>query len=170
MKRAIRQQELKEKLKRRFSSYGGSFTRKLRQSLASRGNINSGDLSKSVKTRSAFKWSENRYVLVVEMLAYGNFLNKNLKPNGYPNVDAIHQWIIDKGIKPKNGIRDTKGLAFVIARSIKKNGFATYNKNRVGWADLIIQEEIKRLKGRARKDLRDLVRSTTIEMLDFNKD
>lgn len=160
--------EAREAQKRRFASYGGSFTRKLKQSLATRGNIDLGNLLKSIKTRTKFNWGKDRFILTVEMLAYGNFLNKNMKPNGYPNIDAIKAWVRRKGLKPQKGVKDINALAFVIARSIKKNGFATYNKNKIGWADLVIQQEVKRLKGRAKKDLRDLVKKITIDALDFN--
>ena len=83
MKRFEREQMMKLKAKRRFASYGGAFTRKLKESLAARGNIDLGKLLGSIKSRAKFSWFDNRFVLTVEMLAYGQFLNKNMKPNGY---------------------------------------------------------------------------------------
>jgi len=160
--------DVKARAKRRFASYGGSLTRKLKESLSSRGNIDLGELKKSIRTRTKFKWSDSKFELFTEMLAYGHFLNRNMKPNGYPNIDAIKAWIKRKGIKPNKDIKDLDSLAFVIARGIKRDGFSTYNKHGIGWADLVIQDEIKRLKGRARKDLRDLMKEITIDALDFN--
>lgn len=161
----------RDKLKRRMSSYGGAFTKKLKDSLRRRGNIAFGNLEKSIRTRSKWSYEKGSFKLLTEMNLYGSFLNKNKHPRRMPNLDAIRAWIDQKGIRPnaKKGVKTKEQLTYVIARAIQKQGFATYNKHGIGWIDIIIQEEINRLKGRARKDLRDAVRSLTIETLDFNK-
>ena len=163
-----------KKLKRRFSGYGGSLTVKLKRSLISRENVVTRKLLDSVRTTSRFKWSENKYRLQVEMQAYGLFLNKNFYPRRQPPVDAILRWMDDKGIKirrdkTKFKIRTRRQLAFMFAKSIAKDGFATYNKHRVGWMDLVVDEEMERLKKQSKKDLLEAVRNITVETLDFNK-
>tara|TARA_R110002020_G_scaffold153128_3_gene332261 strand:- start:665 stop:1186 length:522 start_codon:yes stop_codon:yes gene_type:complete len=164
-------QRARERLKRRLASYGGAFTKKLKESLRRRKNISSGQLEKSIKTRTKWNYSEGRFRLTAEMLGYGKFLNKNNHPKSMPNIDAILDWIDTKGITPNGdgGVNTKKQLAYVIARSIQKKGFDTYNKHGVGWIDIIISEEIKRLRGKAKKDLRDAVKGMTIDALDFNK-
>ena len=168
---ASSKKETRDKLKRRMSSYGGALTKKLKETLRRRGNIAFGNLEKSIKTRSKWNYEKGNFRLLTQMNLYGSFLNKNKHPKTMPNLDAIRAWIDKKGIKPnaREGIKTKEQLTFVIAKAIQKNGFATYNKHGIGWIDVVIQEEIKRLKGRVKKDLRDAVRSLTIETLDFNR-
>jgi len=168
---ASSKKDARDKLKRRMSSYGGALTKKLKESLRVRGNIARGDLEKSIKTRSKWNYEKGRFRLLTQMNLYGVFLNKNMHPKTLPNLDAIRAWIDKKGIVPReeDGVRTKEQLTYLIARAIKKNGFATYNKHGIGWVDTVIDDEIKRLKGRVKKDLRDAVRNLAIETLDFNR-
>jgi hypothetical protein len=169
-----------EKLKRRMRSYGGSFTVKLRKSLADRGNIAYGDLYKSIKTRHKTGMTLNELNIEIEMLGYGQFLNNPFPPKSPPPVDAILAWMDRKGIKinrskTKYKLKTRRQLAFMIARSIGKYGFKTFNKgghpkgsnHTIGWADAVIVEEIQRLKKAVQSDLRNAVREAAIELLDF---
>lgn len=101
----------------------------------------------------------NKLVIELEVPLYGLVVEDGRKP--YPNqpdkrppVTAIHNWIIDKGIRPdpRNGkVPDTKSLAFAISHSIGERGIVGKApvKNmrlRSDYADVIhlIKEEIKR--------------------------
>lgn len=151
--------------KRRLSAYGGVLTSKLKKSLQSRKNIAFGKLIKSIKSQVFEK--ADVFSLNVSMMNYGWFINKNYKPSKMPPVDLILAWMDRKGIKmnrskSKYKLRTRKQVAYLIARKIQKDGFATYNDYGIGWFDLVIQQELKRLRNNVAKDLFNEVQSMTI--------
>lgn len=159
------------KLKRKFNGYSGALTTKLRKKLDERGNVAFGGLRKSIKTRAYLKASTNRYVIEVSLNGYGGYLNRARK-GAMPPADLVLLWMIEKGIKPlpnKDGTYPTmRQAAFAIAYSIGKNGFSTYNKNnKVGWIDMVVTEEVKRLKVKTKKAFRVAVRDTVLESLNY---
>ena len=160
------------KLKKRMAGYAGALTTKLKKSLASRNNIAFERLDKSIKTRVRDGVSNGRRVLGLEtiMLNYGAFLNKNIHPKTMPNVDAIIAWMKQKKIRPKRNKRGQymtyKQAAYLIGRAIQKRGFATYNKHKVGWADIVMMQEVQRLKKNTQRDLRNAVASLTTQIIN----
>lgn len=62
--------------------------------------------------------------------AYIHFQKVGRKPGGFPPIEAIRQWIKDKGIVPEN--ISEKSLAFLIARKIAKSGTDIFQKKRPG--------------------------------------
>ena len=163
------------KLKKRMAGYAGAFTKKLRQSLASRNNIAFGRLKDSVRTKVRDTVVNGQRILGLEtqVLGYGQFLNKNIHPKSMPNTDAIIAWMKQKGIKPMKNKRGRfmsyRQASYLIARAIQKRGFATYNKHEIGWADIVAAEEFRRLKKRSQADLRRAVSELTIEIIDSVK-
>ena len=161
----------KDTFKNKLRGYGGSLTTKLRASLEERGHIAKGKLSRSIRSRVVD--GKNGVSLQVEMLGYGNVLNKNIKPTSLPNIDAILSWMDAKGIrrnKSKGNFKSRKALALAIARSIQKNGFATVNKHSVGWMDIVINKEMQRIKKNVKHDLRLEFRKMTLKLLNGKKD
>lgn len=161
----------KDSFKNKLRGYGGSLTKKLKTSLDERGHIAKGKLRKSIRSRVVD--GENGVSLQVQMLGYGNVLNKNIKPTSLPNIDAILSWMDAKGIrrsKSKGNFKSRKALALAIARSIQKNGFATVNKHSVGWMDIVINKEMQRIKKNVKHDLRDEFRKMTLKLLNGKKD
>jgi len=153
--------------KNRLRGYGGSLTVKLRESLESRGHRAKGSLSKSIRSRVIE--NGDGVSLQVEMLGYGHILNKNIKPTSLPNVDAILAWMDDKGIrrnKKKGNFKSRKALALAIAKAIKKNGFASVNKHHVGWMDIVVNKEMRRVKAKVKNDLFNEFRRMTLRLLD----
>lgn len=139
----------RKKFKRRLSAYGGALTTKLKESLVRRNNIAFGKLINSIETKVEDYGSE--IDLVVRMKNYGWFINKNYKPSKMPPVDLILAWMDRKGItmdrsKSKYKLRTRKQVAYLIARKIQKVGFATYNEHGIGWFDLVIEQEMIRLR------------------------
>ena len=61
---------------------------------------------------------------------YTEQLSIGRKKGSFPPIDAIKDWIKDKGIKP-NGI-STDSLAFLIGRKIKEQGIKVPNKYNAG--------------------------------------
>ena len=161
----------RKKLKNRLSRYGGALTTKLKQSLQRRRNIAFGDLINSIQTK--VQDEGNDLSLVVRMKNYGWFINKNYKPSKMPPVDLILAWMDRKGIKmdrskSKYKLRTRKQVAFLIARKIQKVGFATYNNHGIGWFDLVIEQEMIRLRKKASKDLYESLRDMTVRTLGLD--
>jgi ribosomal protein S17E len=166
-----------KKLRRRVAGYAGSFTTKLRRSLVSRNNVASSELINSVKGRVTKGFDDNGNLIAgfeVMLKGYGRFLNKNIHPKKMPPVDAIMRWMDLKGIKPG---RDNKGrfmkkkqAAYLIARSIQKRGFKTYNDHGIGWLDIVWNEEKLKLRNLARKDLLQAVKGLSQESLSFSRE
>jgi len=161
----------RDSFKNKLRGYGGSLTLKLRNSLEERGHFAKGSLSRSIRSRVID--GKNGVSLQVEMLGYGNVLNKNIKPTSLPNIDAILSWMDAKGIrrnKSKGKFKSRKALALAIARSIHKNGFASVNKHSVGWMDIVINKEMERIKKNVKHDLRLEFRKMTLMLLNGTKD
>lgn len=155
-------------LKKSLAAYGGRLSLKLQEGLDARGHVATGSLRRSIKTRVV----ETKVGLSLQtlMLSYGNILNRNIKPTSLPNIDAILAWMDAKGIKidrskTKARFKTRRQLALIIAISIKKNGFASVNKYKVGWADIILAKEMQRLKSSVRKDLFNAFRKSTLNTL-----
>jgi len=174
---AIDKVQAYKKLRRRVAGYAGSFTTKLRRSLVSRNNVASSELINSVKGRVTKGFDDKGNLIAgfeVMLKGYGRFLNKNIHPKKMPPVDAIMRWMDLKGIKPG---RDKKGrfmkkrqAAYLIARSIQKRGFKTYNDHGIGWLDIVWNEEKLRLRNLARKDLLQTVKGLSQESLSFSRE
>lgn len=157
----------KDAFKNKLRGYGGSLTKKLRDSLEDRGHVAKGKLSKSIRSRVIDV--KNGVSLQVEMLGYGHILNKNIKPTSLPNIDAILSWMDAKGIrrsKSKGNFKSRKALALAIAKAIKKNGFATVNKHPVGWMDIVVNKEMQRIKKNVKHDLSLEFRKMTLKLLN----
>lgn len=159
--------------KKRLSNYGGALTTKLKKSLQSRKNIAFGKLIKSIKSQVFEK--ADVVSLNVSMMNYGWFINKNYKPSKMPPVDLILAWMDRKGIKinrskSKYKLRTRKQVAYLIARKIQKDGFATYNDYGIGWFDLVIEQELRRLRNNISIDLFEEVQNMTISTFSKTED
>ncbi|WP_067519513.1 HK97 gp10 family phage protein [Endozoicomonas ascidiicola] len=53
---------------------------------------------------------------------YAAFINNGSQPGGAPPLQALIDWIRVKGITPNNPAHDQRDLAFMIRRSIARNG------------------------------------------------
>ena len=159
--------------KRRLSAYGGALTTKLKQSLLNRKNVAFGNLIKSIQSKVIDK--KDTISLNISMMNYGWFINKNYKPSQLPPVDLILAWMDKKGIKmnrskSKYKLRTRKQVAYLIARKIQKEGYATYNKFGIGWFDLVIQQELRRLRNNVSNDLFEEVKNMTISTFSKTED
>ena len=153
-----------------MAGYAGSITTKLKGSLQNRRNIAFGDLIKTLQSRVID--DGDSMSLEIRMKGYGWALNKNYKPSSLPPVNAILSWMDRKGIKIDRKkttyrLRTRKQVAYLIARSIQKNGFATYNKHNIGWFDIVIEKEMLRLKKNVKNDLYAEVKDMFIRTLNI---
>ena len=131
---------------------------KLRERLAQQDHIATGALLDSVEAR-AVELSD-RWRIEVLANTYGKWVNNGRKPGTMPPIDAIYQWIKVRNIGAElKKEYQRRGLAFVIAKSIKERGITPsggyssfYSKGnsieRTGFADRVIEEnsnEIERM-------------------------
>lgn len=65
---------------------------------------------------------------------YTYYMQIGRRPGRMPPLEAIEQWIINKGLKPIEDKIKTSSLAFLIARKIKEEGTKYYQQ---GGTDLI---------------------------------
>jgi hypothetical protein len=81
-----------------------------------------------------------------------------------PPVDAIEQWIKDKGIVPDDPETSTRSLAFAIARKIANKGTDIFQRKRPG---IEVEDEITE----ARKELKiDYLQIKKTELINKYKD
>jgi hypothetical protein len=101
---------------------GERIVEKMIDSLFEQQAVVTGNLANSIE----YKVDEpkpGKYSMSISMLTYGTYVDEGSErgPGKPPPVKAIADWIKRKGIKPPAGM-STKTFAFVIARSIGKNG------------------------------------------------
>ncbi len=112
----------------------------------------SDDLTKKYDTlgmRASGNWDKEKTVEVKERGAvvnakiigekYTEQLQFGRKPGGFPPIDALIQWIIDKRITFDIPIRS---LAFLIGRKIAKEGWKREKHGGVNLVDLVATDEL----------------------------
>lgn len=78
-----------------------------------------------------------------EQLVYGR------KPGKFPPIKAIEQWIFQKGIRATGEMISLSSLAFLIARSIARNGTKYYQQGGTDLVDSVITpQRIQRILDR----------------------
>lgn len=78
-----------------------------------------------------------------EQLVYGR------RPGKFPPIKAIEQWIFQKGIRATGEMISLSSLAFLIARSIAKNGTKYYQQGGTDLIDAVITpQRIQRILDR----------------------
>ena len=120
--------------------------------LKENGKVASGDLLNSIK--GEVRVDNNIYKFVINLNDYWKYLENGVNGTAVDNVsihsfngktvniDAIEKWITVKGIVPhsiNNKVPSTKQLAYVISRSIARNGIKSghYLKNSLQSTDFI---------------------------------
>lgn len=123
---------------------------KLRERLAQQDHIATGALLDSIEAR-AVELSD-RWRIEVLANTYGKWVNNGRKPGTMPPINAIYEWMKVRNIGADlQKEYQRKGLAFVIAKSIKERGITPsggyspfYSKGnsieRTGFADRVIEE------------------------------
>ena len=73
---------------------------------------------------------------------YTNQLVRGRKPGKFPPIDAIKNWIVDKGIVNKiKGDITVSSLAFLIARKIAREGTNYFQQGGTDLVDAVITEQ-----------------------------
>ena len=117
-----------------LTDYGNELVTTLRERIKSFpatrfGPVNaSGNLAASL--RADVSETPTGYRLTLYAASYALALEYGRKPGKFPNLEAIKQWIEDKGIVPRpdaNGRTvSTKSLAYLIGRKIQNQGTTIY--------------------------------------------
>lgn len=86
----------------------------------------SGDFANSLEV------FQNDGIIGIKGLMYGQQLETGRRAGGFPPIQAIEQWIVDKGIEVID--ISVSSLAFLIARKIAREG---WNREGFGGVELI---------------------------------
>ena len=113
-----------------LTAYGAELLTACREQMASLPVTRFGPVNASKRTSDALRAevSETPTGYRLQLIAPGSILTLiyGRKGGKFPNLLAIEQWIVDKGIVPrpdKNGKSvSTKSLAFLIGRKLKERG------------------------------------------------
>ena len=90
--------------------------------------------------RASGRWADELEVKVSKNkeqilgLEYTRQLEEGRSPGGFPPVDIIEQWVVDKNIQAIDDAITTRTLAFLIARKIAREG---WQRQEQGGVDLI---------------------------------
>lgn len=110
-------------LKAQLEALGREYVAELTRQLISEDKVATGNLINSLD----YNVVETMNGLVLQIIAddYLTNVDKGRKPGRRPPQKAIQNWVENRGIKYKNS--DSKGTAFIIARSIGKKGIRPTN-------------------------------------------
>ena len=102
----------------------------IRGELERQGHNNTGNLSDSIRYEIEEFGGNMSLLVIANDVEYANFVNEGFFPNSLPNIDAIMEWIDERGISPKNDrigkSKDPRrALAFAIANAIMSEGSPT---------------------------------------------
>lgn len=108
-----------------------------------------------------FEISENSFIGKIVGAKYTKQLTQGREPGGFPPVQAIKDWIMDKPITPRDAI-SIDSLAFLIGRKIQEVGTDYFQQGGTDLIDSIITQE--RLKLIVEKLGLSLLESATLEI------
>lgn len=102
----------------------------IRGELERQGHNNTGNLSDSIRYEIEEFGGNMSLLVIANDVEYANFVNEGFFPNSLPNIDAIMEWIDERGIAPKSDriakSKDPrKALAFAIANAMMSEGSPT---------------------------------------------
>lgn len=126
-----------------------------------------------LKMKASGKWEQSLEVEVKDNKAtlYGMHYTYQLQhgrtPGKMPPIQAIEDWIINKGIKPISEKMKTSTLAFLIARKIKQEGTKYFKQGGTDLIDSVVTPE--RIQKIINRIARVYISQFTSEIIDVLK-
>jgi hypothetical protein len=112
----------------------------IRGELERQGHNNTGTLSDSIRYEIEEFGGNMSLLVIADDVEYAQYVNEGFFPNSLPNMDAIQEWVNERGITPssqkmKNSKDPQRALAFAIAKAMMSEGSPTsgafkYSSNR----------------------------------------
>lgn len=106
-----------------LNDFGKELADKYKRSLVNDDAVDSGKLLNSI--RYIFNKNNTSFEISMQMAEYWKYVENGRKSGKFPPISAIREWVKVKQVipRPYNGKLPTENqLAFLIARSISKNG------------------------------------------------
>ena len=106
-----------------LNDFGKELADKYQRNLVNDDAVDSGKLLNSI--RYIFNKNNKSFEISMEMAEYWKYVENGRKSGKFPPISAIREWVKVKRVipRPYNGKLPTENqLAFLIARSISKNG------------------------------------------------
>lgn len=106
-----------------LNDFGKELEDKYQRKLVNDDAVDSGKLLNSI--RYIFNKNNTSFEISMEMAEYWKYVENGRKSGKFPPISAIREWVKVKQVipRPYNGKLPTENqLAFLIARSISKNG------------------------------------------------
>lgn len=106
-----------------LNDFGKELADKYKRNLVNDDAVDSGKLINSI--RYIFNKNNTSFEISMEMAEYWKYVENGRKSGKFPPISAIREWVKVKRVipRPYNGKLPTENqLAFLIARSISKNG------------------------------------------------
>jgi hypothetical protein len=136
-----------------LEEFGAEVVRDIGQSIKDNDLIASGNLSKSVKFSIDVNLADERYTFQLDMAPHWAVVDEGRKAGKQPPVQSIMKWLKYPNVKSKLGKEnrdlslktfkdyELKGLAYVIARKIGKEGTEATHF----FSSVVTQERLDRL-------------------------
>lgn len=117
-----------------LEEFGAELVRDIGKSIKDKDLIASGELSKSVKFSIDVNLADEKYVFQLDMAPYWSAVDEGRKAGKQPPIQSIMKWLKYPNVQSKLGKEnrdlslktfkdyELKGLAYVIARKIGKEG------------------------------------------------
>ena len=106
-----------------LNDFGKELADKYQRKIVNDDAVSSGKLLNSI--RYIFNKNNTSFEISMEMAEYWKYVENGRKSGKFPPISAIREWVSVKKVMPRpyNGKLPTENqLAFLIARSISKNG------------------------------------------------
>jgi len=111
----------------------------LRKTLEEQGHRATGQLQDTMK--SVVTTSGSGFDITIYGQDYAKNVEKGVPKGVWVSVDALAQWVQDKGIA--SGEREVKNLAFAIQRTIYDKGTIQFREKKKGFVEVVLDENAK---------------------------
>lgn len=117
-------------MKEILSEIGDDLVNAIRVELQKQGHVNTGNLFNSITYNISEFAGDLTLTVLADEVDYASAINDGFRPKSLPNIDAIEEWVRQRGIRSEDDkINKSKNperrLAFAIAQAIMREGSPT---------------------------------------------